>query len=101
MLGLLGCGLCGLSVGVLWPGTFSMSAKAMQHGGTAMFALLALAGDVGCFGGPTFVGLVSQALGEDLKKGILAAVIFPALLLAGVFLYVLKHKKANHRRDSK
>ena len=95
VLGLLGCGLCGLSVGVLWPGTFSMSARAMPHGGTAMFALLALAGDVGCSGGPTFVGLVSQALGEDLKKGILAAVIFPALLLAGVFLYVLEHKRVD------
>lgn len=85
-LGLLGCGLCGLSVGILWPGSFSMASAAIPKGGTAMFALLALAGDLGCSGGPTFVGMVSEAFGEDLKKGILAGTVFPVLLLAGLFL---------------
>lgn len=86
-LGLAGCGLCGLSVGILWPGTFSLSAKGIRGGGTAMFALLALAGDLGCSGGPTFVGMMSEAFGEDLKKGILAGAIFPILLLTGLLLH--------------
>lgn len=86
VLGLLGCGLCGLSVGILWPGTFSMASATVRGGGTAMFALLALAGDLGCSGGPTFVGLISEVMGEDLKKGILAGTVFPVLLLAGLFL---------------
>lgn len=93
LLGLIGCGLCGFSVGVLWPGTFSMGAAALPAGGTAMFALLALAGDVGCSAGPTFVGIVSARLGDDLRKGILAAVIFPVMLLAGIALYKKISKK--------
>ena len=46
-----------------------------------MFALLALGGDLGCSGGPAFVGIIASTFGDDLKKGILAAVIFPALLI--------------------
>ncbi len=86
VLGLLGCGLCGLSVGILWPGTFSMAAAGIRTGGTAMFALLALGGDLGCSGGPTFVGMVSDYFGGDLKKGILAGVLLPVLLLIGLGL---------------
>lgn len=86
VLGLVGCGLCGLSVGILWPGTFSMAAASLRRGGTAMFALLALAGDLGCSGGPTFVGLISGAAGDNLKVGILAALVFPALLLISILL---------------
>jgi len=81
VLGLIGCGLCGMSVGILWPGTFSMASAGVRGGGTAMFALLALAGDLGCSGGPTFVGLVSGAFGDNLKTGILGAIIFPLILL--------------------
>lgn len=84
VLGLLGCGLCGLSVGILWPGAFSMAAANIPGGGTAMFAFLALAGDLGCMSGPTFVGFISGAFDDNLKIGILAAVIFPLLLLAGL-----------------
>ena len=91
-VGLIGCGLCGLSVGILWPGTFSMASASIRGGGTAMFALLALGGDLGCSGGPTFVGFVSEALGEDLKKGILAGAIFPVLLLTGLLLNRRFHK---------
>lgn len=85
VIGFIGCALCGLSVGIMWPGTFSKATASMTKGGTAMFALLALAGDVGCSGGPTVVGMVSGALGDNLKLGILAGVIFPVLLLAGIF----------------
>lgn len=83
-MGLIGCALCGLSVGILWPGTFSKASASIKGGGTAMFALLALAGDLGCSGGPTVVGLVSDRFGDNLKAGILAAIIFPILLLSGI-----------------
>jgi len=86
VIGLIGCGICGFSVGIMWPGTFTMSASALPRGGTAMFALLALGGDLGCMAGPTFVGFVSSASGNDLKKGILCAVIFPLLLILGLVL---------------
>lgn len=83
-LSLVACAVCGLSVGIMWPGTFSKAAAALPKGGTAMFALLALGGDLGCSGGPTVVGIVSSALGDNLKMGILVSIIFPVLLLAGI-----------------
>ena len=83
-LGLLGCALCGLSVGIMWPGSFSVASASMPRGGTAMFALLALAGDMGCSSGPTFVGFVSGAFGDNLKLGVFAAIIFPTFLILGV-----------------
>lgn len=93
ILSLAGCAVCGLSVGILWPGTFSKASASLSRGGTAMFALLALAGDVGCSGGPTLVGMVSGRFEDNLKLGILAAIIFPALLLLGI-LAGRKLKKA-------
>ncbi len=86
VVGLAGCAVCGLSVGIIWPGTFSKAAAGLPRGGTALFALMALAGDMGCSGGPTLVGMVSSALGDDLKKGILAGIVFPVLLLVGLAL---------------
>ena len=86
VINLLGCALCGLSVGILWPGTFSRAAATLRRGGTAMFALLALAGDIGCAGGPTLVGLISGACSDNLKIGILAAVCFPILMILGLVL---------------
>ena len=90
MIGLLGCAVCGFSVGILWPGTFSKASASIKNGGTAMFAMLALAGDLGCSGGPTLVGLVSSSFGDNLKMGILAAILFPVLMLIG--LRLLKKK---------
>lgn len=91
MLSLLACAVCGLSVGIMWPGSFSKAAAALPKGGTAMFALLALGGDLGCSGGPTLVGLVSSSLGDNLKMGVLAGVIFPVLLLTGIVLCRKQH----------
>lgn len=85
-LSLLSCSLCGLSVGIMWPGTLSKAAATLRGGGTAMFALLALAGDLGCSGGPTLAGMVSASAGDDLRVGILAAVVFPVLLMLGLCL---------------
>ena len=79
LLGLLGCALTGFSVGLMWPGTFSMVARAYPQGGTAMFAMLALAGDVGCAAGPGLVGLVSG--GAGLSAGLMVACVFPVLML--------------------
>lgn len=87
VVGLAGCALCGLSVGILWPGTFSMAAAGIRGGGTMMFALLALAGDLGCASGPTVVGAVAGMFEENLRIGILAAMIFPIALLVGLMLW--------------
>ena len=86
VVSLIGCAICGLSVGIMWPGTFSKASATLRNGGTAMFALLALAGDLGCSGGPTLVGYVSSAASENLKRGILAAIVFPILLIVGIVL---------------
>lgn len=85
-LSLVGCGICGLSVGIMWPGSFSKAAASIRNGGTALFALLALAGDLGCSGGPTLVGYVSSIASDDLKKGILTAIVFPVLLVIGIIV---------------
>lgn len=101
-LSLLFCALCGLSVGIMWPGTFSKAAAVLPSGGTAMFALLALGGDLGCSGGPTLVGLVSGALNDNLKMGILAGVVFPVLLLVGIMcLYKRKLAHFTYRNFAK
>ena len=81
VLSLAGCALCGLAAGILWPGVFSMAAEHFPKGGTLMFAYLALAGDLGCSGGPTLTGFVSTAFNDNLKTGLLAAAIFPLILI--------------------
>lgn len=86
VVSLAACAICGLSVGIMWPGTFSKASATLPKGGTALFALLALGGDIGCSGGPTLVGLVSSHADDNLKAGILAAIIFPILLLGGISL---------------
>lgn len=85
-LSLIACAICGLSVGIMWPGTFSKASAALPKGGTAMFALLALGGDIGCSGGPTLVGMIAGAFGDNLKIGVLAGILFPVLLLVGIIL---------------
>ncbi|MBQ5315949.1 MAG: MFS transporter [Oscillospiraceae bacterium] len=74
---LAGCALCGLSVGIMWPGTFSRASAALRRGGTAMFSLLALFGDVGCAGGPTLAGMLGSG---DMRTGILTAAVFPVIM---------------------
>ncbi len=93
-LALAGCATVGFSVGVFWPGTFSLSAAGCPAGGTTMFALLALAGDLGCAGGPAAVGFVAEAAGGALKSGLMIAFVFPVLLLVGLAF----RKKIAHTR---
>ena len=90
---LVGCAVCGFSVGIMWPGTFSKASASLKRGGTVLFAFLALAGDLGCSGGPTVVGFISSAFGNNLRIGIGAAILFPLLLL--VALFAMKKKKVS------
>ena len=91
-MGLVGCAVCGFSVGIFWPGTFSVAAIHLPTAGTAMYALMALAGDVGCGAGPTVVGMVANMSGDNLKAGLLVAIVFPVVILLGISK--LKKQKA-------
>lgn len=90
---LAGCGLCGFGVGIMWPGTISLAARSSLGGGTALFALMALAGDIGCTIGPMTVGFVSSMFGGEFRAGLLAATIFPIVLFVGVS--ILGKKKSS------
>ena len=109
ILSLVGCGICGFSVGIFWPGVFTTAAATYPAGGTAMFALLALAGDVGCGGGPGLVGVISDAAKNgfaaikaiipqgaetELKVGMLFAIVFPIGMIAGMALLKKMTKKS-------
>lgn len=98
-LSLMGCALCGFSVGIMWPGSVSRASATFRRGGTAMFALLALAGDVGCSVGPTLVGMVSDTAGS-MKTGILVAVVFPAAVTACLLFQRVYRKKLARRLDT-
>lgn len=84
IVSLLACAVCGFSVGIMWPGTFSLAAEKIPAGGTAMFALLALFGDTGCATGPALVGKATTLLGDNLGKGLLFAVVFPIVMIVCV-----------------
>lgn len=97
ILGLAGCALCGLAVGIMWPGSVSVSSQSCPKGGTAMFAFLALAGDLGAAVGPTVVGSISEMAGGDLKVGLLASTVFPVVLVIGLTVLRLKKRTLSHR----
>lgn len=86
VLGLVGCITCGFSVGIMWPGTISICSGRLPAGGTAMFALLAMAGDLGGAFGPGLVGAVTQRAGNDLRRGMLVGCLFPLVLVLCLFL---------------
>ena len=90
---LTGCILCGFSVGIMWPGTISILSKRLPTGGTAMFALLAMAGDLGGAFGPWLVGFTSQIRNDDLKAGMLVACVFPIVLIVSIIGIKAKTKK--------
>ena len=94
VIGLFGCMLCGFSVGIVWPGSLSISSAGLPMGGTALFALLALGGDLGAAVGPALVGSVSHVRGESIQAGIMAGIWFPILLTASVFI-LWKRKKGS------
>lgn len=92
LLGAIGCIFCGFAVGIFWPGTFSMTSGAVSAGGTTMFALLALSGDLGCSAGPSIVGFMTEAFSGEMRYGLLCAIVFPVILIA--CLALLKKKKS-------
>ena len=94
ILGLAGCALCGFAVGIMWPGSISISAQKCPRGGTAMFAFLALAGDLGATVSPTMVGSISEMAGGNLKTGLLVATIFPVILVMGLLMLRKNARKA-------
>lgn len=93
MIGLAGCALCGLSVGIMWPGTISISSQKCPRGGTAMFAFLALAGDLGATISPAMVGNISNMFGGNLKVGLFAATVFPLILIVGLAVQLKGKRK--------
>ncbi len=93
IIGLIGCALCGLAVGIMWPGTISISSQKCPKGGTAMFAFLALAGDLGATISPAMVGAIAECVGGNLKTGLLFASIFPTIMILGLILLVRKFGK--------
>lgn len=99
VLGLIGCIMCGFSVGIMWPGTISICSGRLPAGGTAMFALLAMAGDLGGAFGPGLVGAITQTSGNDLKKGMLIGCLFPLILI--VCLMLMKSMRKGINSDSK
>jgi MFS family permease len=97
VLGLIGFALCGLAVGIMWPGTISISSEKCVGGGTAMFAFLALAGDFGATVGPAMVGGISEIAGDNLKSGLLIATVFPIILTIGLLFLNGKVKLKKNR----
>ncbi len=95
IIGLAGCALCGVSVGIMWPGTISISSQKCPRGGTAMFAFLALAGDLGATVSPSLVGGISNMAGGNLKAGLFAATVFPLLLIFGLILLRRKFNRVS------
>lgn len=93
VVGLAGCILCGFSVGIMWPGTLSISSKKFPAGGTAMFALLAMAGDLGGSIGPAIVGRVTQMAGDNIRTGMTVGLIFPVVLVIGLLFFVKMKSK--------
>ncbi len=92
LMGLIGCMLCGFSVGIMWPGSISISSSGLPGGGTALFAFLALAGDLGGAAGPAVVGSISHIFGENIQAGLTAGMIFPLML--AVIAYLVKTDRA-------
>ena len=92
VLGLIGCVLCGFSVGIMWPGTISLTSPRLPRGGTALFAMLAMAGDLGGAFGPSLVGTITQQSGDQLRSGMLAGSVFPLLLIVVLILMSRKTK---------
>lgn len=93
MVGLIGCIVCGASVAIMWPGTISLSSKQFPKGGTAMFALLAMAGDLGGTFGPGIVGNVTQQAGDNIQKGLLVGCIFPIVLVISIIIISVNKEK--------
>ena len=95
VVSLIGCCLCGIAVAPMWPGAFSMASQKIPNASTAMFAAFALAGDMGCTAGPSIVGFVSGAGDNNISRGLLCSVAFPALMIVSLIIMNLHTKRKN------
>ena len=100
-LSLIGCGICGYAVGIMWPGTYSIAAKTWKNPSASLFALFALAGDMGCSSGPLLVGSVSQAFGDNLKAGLFAGSLLPFIMIFAVIILLGNIKKSKGKEETK
>ncbi len=92
-IALVGCGLCGFSVGIMWPGTLDLASRSCTFVGTALFAMLSLAGDIGCTTGPALVGFIADAFGGKLSIGLLCGAALPMLMILALALFKAKKGK--------
>jgi fucose permease len=96
LLSLVGCALCGLSVAIMWPGTYSLASARIPYGGVRMFAILAMAGDIGCLVGPTLAGWIAELFGNNLRVSFLFSSLFPLLIIL-LMVTGLKQIRKNHK----
>jgi MFS family permease len=96
IISLIGCAICGIGCGMLWPGSYSVAMKRIPKGGVPLFGMLAFAGDMGCLSGPVLAGFISDAFGGELKAGFLFSMIFP-IILATMVILLKKHFKKNDK----
>ncbi len=119
VLSLLGCAFCGFAVSLMWPGTFSLTAAAFPKGGTAMFGLMAVFGDIGGSVGPWLAGFVSDLAQQSekmttfaarwslmpdqvgLKAGLLATTVFPVVMLLGLAMFNPRFKSSGPQEAEK
>ena len=100
-LSLIGCGICGYAVGIMWPGTYSIAAKTWKNPSASMFAFFALAGDMGCSAGPLLVGNVSQAFDNNLKAGLFAGSVLPLIMIIAVSILIADNKRKHRKEEVK
>ena len=94
LISVIACGVCGLATGLMWPGTLSLTSQILPKGGTAMFGLLAMAGDLGISCGTWLTGTLGELY--NLKFGFTVSLIFPIILLIGLFV-IFKNRDHNQR----
>ena len=97
IISLLGCAICGFSVGIMWPGTYSLATQSIPFANVRMFALLALAGDLGCTVGPSLIGFIAEIFGNNLKAGFLFASVFPIIILILIPFIMLVGKRKHNK----
>jgi MFS family permease len=101
LVSIIGCALCGLSVGIMWPGTYSLASARIPFGGVRMFALLAMAGDIGCLAGPTAAGWIAECFENNLRVAFLFSAIFPLLILLLVGIALRNKKQSRLNADTR
>lgn len=93
VVSLIGCAVCGIGAGIMWPGSYSLGSAKIPSGGVLMFGMLALAGDFGCLVGPSLTGQAASLFGDNLRVGFAFALIFPIILAVISFVMYIRARK--------